>query len=1663
MRFKHQILATVCALTAIASGYAQQPYGGCWFPDEVINWSASTDADAKFNRSRIPLQTRIDNNAGRGQVETATITNKMCSMTPSQGDNNFLAYQPTYWQYMEKFINWGGAGNEGIFVLPPAGTIDAAHLNGVKILGSLFFMPRTIGGRDGWIEAMLTKDENGKYPYAVKMYEIARYFGFDGWFINKELDNGKRVNEWSDFIKCFSETADAAGDTYMEIQWYDASGDPTINILKSHRNTSQFLEYNSTGDKSSYASQLGCTAEDIYHRLYAGIECSQAGLYGFSVPSAGSIALFTPEQHTYKVLTDGLWSDPTNIVGQKAYDIQAEVFEREYNTWAGGSSFSGISSKVSAMSTISSMPFTSSFSVGLGKHRFVKGEKMNTQDWNATSVQSILPHWRSNVDGMTFAYDYDDAYNHGNCVKLTGTLSAGNHTWRLFKSKIAVSNGGVIRLVYKTNGVAPSVKVSDTTLSGAKTSTNNGWTVAEYDLASLNGQTISEIDLLINATADNSNYELKLGELSVLPANYNPAVLPVKDIEFKGNLNDKDGDLRLSWSYDYNTDFDHFDIFVTNAKGRKLVGQTRGEGFYVPRFSREGNEKSIKVELVTVMKDGSTQVAKSQDMDFHIAAAPVISVTPMKSYAKVGEVITLTASGSDNPTTYAWTLPSSVKLVKGDLADASIQVEALAEGRQNITVKVGNSYGTSTFNDIAFDVFSDVAYKEVYNAAIGKNISCGRAVTGKADYLIDGDSKPSNKDFCWSDISTNPYVIVDLKTPHTVYDFAVYDNHSLIKGGEDNIANYRILVSDNGSEWKEIVNATNVSDENIHRAYIVPTVARYVKLQPYSDKRFTCRLYEFEITARDNSRITIEAPHTINLEPKETQTITVAYNMNGEEVADNFGLSLSSESSYITFTEPKNDGNGHFTFDVTAAKKIGKAELTVALQNGEAKRQIFIDFILDSKDVANSLNGTEAEMRKFNEDYVAGATYDSQKTGNLTDGDTTTEGLTEEMYEDPCISRNDLWAVFTNPRRFSLGKVKVFIPAGNKGVNSNDKESYVNNAISIRTSNDGLNWNIVESFDNLKDVSELTCYLPEADPFTYLAVVCDVNTYFYPSPAEVEAYAQLEDEGPRIMPVTLSSKSLNYDVIAENKPVENYSDIKFGSYYTFFTSNVNAEYAIASPDSRIVISKNGTTFELGEYNQKNAFYVNERRTDMVLDFDSPISAEKLYLLCNATRSREVTATIVYTDGTKSEGVTIDLPRADYSKDDKDDFAITDLRVMSDDEELSSKNYGLNEVVLIAEAEKEIEAISFYADGSVEFWVYAVSALSDANASKIKLIPSEKKLKIAPNSSTDLIVTYVMNGDERQDNFACTAETSDNCISIGAIKENTNDCTFTIPLSALTESGKAEITVSVVNGERNKACKVDVTIAKPSEFKGWKDDVIAEALPSNEHITKYLDNDGWVLYSTGVKEAGAIAGEDRVITTTKGSVFTLEPYDEPNALRLDANDDPAELTAVKPSFCEQLHILAISANGNCDVEVTVGYEDGSTDEPQTITIQDWYGDATGAAVHGFDRIFASNSSWSYDVDDFDGRNNFRLFEFAINLDATKKFQKVSFQHSTNRTYPTILALAKAEKTSGIDSIESDGDKTIEAVYNIKGIEVKNPTSGLYIVRYSDGSTRKVIIK
>ena len=59
MKIKSIMLSALLAMGATASMEAQQPYSGCWFPDDVINWSPEKDSDVKFNRSRIPLAARF--------------------------------------------------------------------------------------------------------------------------------------------------------------------------------------------------------------------------------------------------------------------------------------------------------------------------------------------------------------------------------------------------------------------------------------------------------------------------------------------------------------------------------------------------------------------------------------------------------------------------------------------------------------------------------------------------------------------------------------------------------------------------------------------------------------------------------------------------------------------------------------------------------------------------------------------------------------------------------------------------------------------------------------------------------------------------------------------------------------------------------------------------------------------------------------------------------------------------------------------------------------------------------------------------------------------------------------------------------------------------------------------------------------------------------------------------------------------------------------------------------------------------------------------------------------------------------------------------------------------------------------------------------------------
>ena len=1392
------------------SASAQQPYGGCWHPEHIKNWSPETDKNAKFNRSKVPLAKRFKeptlmkanaNQFYEGQVCNATILFPTCSQCPSQGANNFLGYQPTYWQYMDKLVYWAGSASEGIIIPPPAPSTDAAHQSGVKSLGQIFFPPYAYGGKQEWVREMLTK-ENGSYIFAKKLYEIAKYMGFDGWFINEESGGGS-IDEWANFIREFNKIADADGNTHMEIQWYNAKRYPNDAILKSHKNTSQFLEYGANGDYRDYASSLGCTVEETFSKIYAGIQVVNSGHTGFgsylnrSMPTTGhvgSIDLFCPEERIWKDnVKNLLGKDET---GPSAYAAIQNTFKNEEKMWVNQegdptvistTSWPGISNRVLERSTITNMPFVSSFCVGVGKHRFVEGKKEGTQDWYHSGVQSIMPTWRwwiENKGNLTASINWEDAYNYGSSIEVSGSLTTGDHLMRLYKTMIPVTAGGTLRLVYKTTTpgtvemklATESSTTPDVTLTDATVTEKNGWTIADYDLASLNGKTIYMIALNMKGETEVPYYQLKLGELAVLPAGYAPAAVTVENLASTTTLTAEKNDVRLTWDYTYNDDFDHFDIYKKHEDGeRTLVGQTRGEAFYVPTFVRNGVDNFLEMEVVPVMKDMKQQPAKSIKLDYPKATAPVVTFSLGKSYLEVGESTSITAKGTGNPTAWEWILPEGLEFKPGTPTnEETIQVVAKKPGKQAVTVKVTNVVGTSETTKQVIDVIAKEDAATVFNVVKGKKVVAYSNSTNATETpwkIIDGVTNPNETNQKWCTLQSDRWAIFDCQNVYRIYGFRIYDGNSGPESGVDQINNYKIQLSNDGETWTTVVDAENRVNESIKTDYIPPYKARYVKLIPEANG--TLRIWEFEVYGSEDNNLTINVPSSeMKINAGETQNIVVTYDLNGDPREANFSCRVKTSSGLKVGTITEDQANCTFTIPVTAGMKIGVEKLTITVDNGGAYKERVVNINIDSNTQPNILTGATAEVRHYNNDYSYEATYVNYDITGLTDGDKAAEAL--GTIETPSTHKDDTWAIFTAPegKSWNLSKVVVHIPNNNKGMSENEKEGIVNKEISIAVGNDINNLKRVKTFSNLGEVSELECILPDFEKSKYIAVICNLNPFYYPSLAEVEAYEQYDVAMPAVAPVAVT--------------------------------------------------------------------------------------------------------------------------------------------------------------------------------------------------------------------------------------------------------------------------------------------------------GWNADVIVEAKPANKFSDTILDDQGWVLFTDAVRKSGSLCGSDGIVNTNKGTQFKMADFASKNALILKELNKQGTLTFVNPEECEEVYLLAISANGMGKVAAQVYYEDGTNENASLLTVFDWYGEnATGnEAVFGLSRIM-TKSTYQYDIDEIDGRNNFRLYEFTLKTNKSKKVKNILFQKWYGGSgYVTILGVARKgfQDVTGIENIENrPSASAVNGIYTINGMKINTLQKGINIIKMSDGTTRKVVIK
>lgn len=1263
-------------LLTATMGFSQQPYNVCCHPEDIKNWTPGSNPDDAFNVAKVPLQARFKeptlmkanvNQFYEGQICNSTILYPTCSLCPSQGEiGNFLGYQPTYWQYMDKLVYWAGAASEGIINIPPAGSTDAAHQSGVKSLGNIFFPPAAFGGNQAWVREMLAT-EGGHYPMAVKLYEMAKYYGFDGWFINEETGGGSQ-SEWEAFCRDFYDAAMADDpNTQMEIQWYNASRSPNVGILKTHINTSQFLEYGAVGDYRGYASQLNCTEAQTFSKIYAGIELAQAGHLGWTsalnsaMPTTGhvgSLDLFCPETKIWEDPAKRAFKSASDCHGETAYPIGKTVFDNEEDMWVNtlgdptqtpSNGFPGVSNRVLERSVITSMPFVSDMSVGNGKHRFVQGEIQGTADWYHSGMQSVLPTWRWWIErstGLSVSIDWDNAWNVGSSFKIAGSLTVGDHLVRLYKTQIPVTDGGIFRIIYKSSrNLTMTAKIStessvepDITLTGESTKVN-GWTICDFDLSSLNGKTIYMLGFSVKATTRVANYSLNIGQVAVLPVDYTPTPVEVTELNTTSVLGEERGDIRVTWKYTWTNDFDHFDVYTQTMDGTKqLVGQTRDEGFYIPYFERNGSDSYVTVLVVPVMKDGVQQTPSELQVSYPAPSAPKVtySVTP-KSYLLVGETVTVTANCTGHPTSYLWTLPESVELASGGLDEQSVTVRAMQEGKISLTVAATNEVGTTEYTAEAFDVFADAAAQNsVYNILLNKTVVSYSGSTNSTEVpgkIIDGVTNPSQTSSKWCNISPDNEVVFDAEGAYRIYGFVIYDGNAGPESGVDQIDRYTIELSQDGENWTTVVDNNTPGNEkiSIKSDYIAPVKARYVRLRPHVNG--TLRIWEFEVYGKEDNNL------TMSVEPKEmmilagqSRNVTVHYDLGGDKREDYFVCTAKSTTGKTVIgTVVENPAEQTFTFPIHAKQAIGEDNITITINNGGSYQERTLAVTINSESQPNILAGMTATVRHYQADYSYEAAFNTYNVQTLTDGDKLTEGLLE--IEDFSTHKRDLWAIFEAPtdEGWNLAKVSIYLPDGNFGENDNGNEGTVTKTVEVCVGNDLNSMQTIKTFTDLDGVSELTYILPEYRNTKYLAIVSTLNAYFYPSMAEVEAYEQYESA----IPVNKPLKIVNWtdDVLAESTPVTDYTDATLDNQgWCLFTPDVRANGALQVVDS-ILTTNSGTEYIIKPA-EKNALVLKSANQPKTVQFAEPSVCEEIhFIVISAEGASTLKAEVNYEDGT----------------------------------------------------------------------------------------------------------------------------------------------------------------------------------------------------------------------------------------------------------------------------------------------------------------------------------------------------------------------------------------------------------------------------------------------
>ncbi|TPE70250.1 endo-beta-N-acetylglucosaminidase [Halalkalibacterium halodurans] len=877
--FSFVFIAVLILVLLPSQGFASQPESSYWYPETLLDWSPETDPDARFNRSSIPLREREvlytvnDTQQTDAKLVALSALNPNTSGVPSQGGNEFFANTFGFWQYVDLMVYWAGSAGEGIITPPSGDVIDAAHRNGVPILGNVFFPPKVYGGQEEWVDKMLARGEDGSFPAADKLLEVAEYYGFDGWFINQETEGGtpETAKDMQEFLLYLQENKPEG----MHIMWYDSmisNGDIRWQNYLTDENAmffqagnrkvadSMFLNFwwwNHSQERSKQkAASLGRSPYD----LYAGIDVEANGTNTYVnwqqvFPEGG-------EPHTSLGIYRPDWAF-------KSSDTMRDFYDREQLFWVGPSrnpakvdehaEWKGMATYFPEKTVINELPFVTHFNTGSGQFFAINGKTKSDASWNNRSLQDLLPTWRwmaeSGGTPLTVDFDWGESFYGGSSLKLSGDLSKENATnVKLYKTNLLIEKDTEIQLTYKTPVKKHGLKVGISFLDDPdefiffdlKKQGDHEWVTEKVKLKKHKGKQIAAISLYVESDQRITDYHLYVGELKISNKHDNQQVPPEVTKVKVSNHSFEDGiyaDLSLEWTGGENVR--HYEVYRQLASGEKqFLGATPNNVYYLSKLKRVGKEEATTLEVVPVSETFASRPSGTRvTFEWPPYPKPRADFSVSQTVAAPGESIQFFNHSSEVTESVEWTFEGGQPNRSDELNPVIVYQE---EGTYSVKLVAKNSEGEDVLIRENFVTITEEAARMTNLALQKKATASGQCASSEGpDKAVDGNVSDNSK---WCAIGTNQWLQVDLGEVYTIAKFVLKHAEA---GGEPaafNTKAYTIETSINGESWKpvvEVVNNTKATSEHS----IPLESARYVRLlidQPTQGGDQAARIYEFE-------------------------------------------------------------------------------------------------------------------------------------------------------------------------------------------------------------------------------------------------------------------------------------------------------------------------------------------------------------------------------------------------------------------------------------------------------------------------------------------------------------------------------------------------------------------------------------------------------------------------------------------------------------------------------------------------------------------------------------------------------------------------------------------------------------------------------------------------